>query len=77
MSKTPIEVVPHNNGWAVKKEGAHRASSVHDTKAEALKQGTQQAKAEKTELVIKKQDGTIQNKNSFGHDPNPPKDRKH
>lgn len=77
MAKKAIEVVPHNDGWAVKKQGAERASSVHDTKADALKQGTEQAKAEKTELVIKKQDGTIQNKNSFGHDPNPPKDTKH
>ena len=77
MAKKAIEVVPHDKGWAVKKEGGERASSLHDTKAAAVKQGTQQAKNEKTELVIKKEDGTIQNKNSFGNDPHPPKDKNH
>ena len=74
VAKKPIEVVPHGDQWAVKKQGAERASSLHDNKAPAVKQATQQAKAERTELVIKRGDGTIQNKNSFGNDPCPPKD---
>lgn len=78
MAKKPgIEVVPRGDQWAVQKQGAQRASSIHDNKAPAVKQATQQAKAEKTELTIKRGDGTIQNKNSFGNDPNPPKDKKH
>ena len=28
-------VVPHENGWAVRAEGASRASSLHQTQAEA------------------------------------------
>jgi hypothetical protein len=76
MAKKAIEVVPHGNQWAVKKQGAERASSLHDNKAPAVKQATQQAKSERTELIIKKSDGTIQNKNSFGNDPCPPRDRK-
>ena len=28
-------VVPHTDGWAVRGEGAERASAVYDTKAEA------------------------------------------
>ena len=76
MAKKGIEVVPHAQGWAVIKQDADRASSVHETKAPAVKQATQQAKAEKTELTIKRGDGTIQNKNSFGNDPCPPRDTK-
>ncbi|NTU74289.1 DUF2188 domain-containing protein [Candidatus Roizmanbacteria bacterium] len=34
------------------------------------------AKTQKTELVIHNQDGKISNKNSFGNDPCPPKDKK-
>lgn len=76
MAKKGIEVVPHGDQWAVKKQGAERASSLHDTKAPAVQQATQQAKREHTELTIKRGDGTIQNRNSFGNDPCPPKDKR-
>ena len=76
MAKKGIEVVPHAQGWAVQKQGAQRASAVFDTKAPAVKQATQQAKAEKTELIIKRGNGTIENKNSFGNDPMPPRDKR-
>jgi hypothetical protein len=75
MAKKGIEVVPHGDRWAVKKQGAERASSLHDTKVPAIKQATQQAKREQTELTIKRGDGTIQNRNSFGNDPIPPRDK--
>ena len=75
--KRDIHVVPHADGWATKKEGASRAGSVHDTKAEALVQGRSQAIREKVELVIHKRTGVIQDSDSYGNDPNPPKDRKH
>jgi hypothetical protein len=35
------------------------------------------AKAAETELVIHRPDGTIRDKDSFGNDPDPPKDKKH
>ena len=76
MAKKAIEVAPRGDQWVVKKQGADRASSIHDTKAPAVKQATQQARSERTELVIKKGDGTIQNKNSFGNDPCPPRDKR-
>ena len=76
MAKKAIEVKPRGDQWVVQKQGTSKAASVHETKAPAVKAGTQQAKNEKTELVIKKQDGTIQNKNSFGNDPSPPKDKR-
>lgn len=77
MAKRDYHVVPHQDGWAVRREGADRASSVHDTKQEALQTGRGLAQSAGVELVIHGQQGQIQNSNSFGNDPNPPKDRKH
>lgn len=78
MAKKPdIHVVPRDNGWAVKKERSERASSVHETKREAIEQARAQAKRDKVELVIHNKDNKISDPDSFGRDPNPPKDRKH
>jgi len=77
MSKQSNHVVPaKSGGWAVKKSGSARASKVFRTKVEAKKYGTKISKSEKTELFIHKKNGTIQNRNSFGNDPFPPRDRK-
>ncbi len=75
-TKKDIHVVPHQDGWATKKEGTGRAGGVYDTKNEALDQGRQQAQREKVELVIHRKDGTIQDSDSFGNDPFPPRDKK-
>jgi hypothetical protein len=75
--KQNIHVVPHKQGWAVKKEGNERASVILGTKKEAEKEGRQMAKRMEAELIIHTKDGEIQNSNSFGNDPNPPKDKRH
>ena len=78
MSKKPrIHVIPHKEGWAVEKDNAERASKVTETKKEAEDAGRKQAKVEKTELVIHGKNGKIQDSDSYGNDPNPPKDTKH
>ena len=60
-------VVPHDEGWAVEKEGASRATSVHGVKAEAVSAGRERAKSgEAGRLVIHRQDGTIQDSFSYG-----------
>ncbi len=61
--------------WSVKTEGSGRAAGLFDTKAEALRTGRGIAINNASELVIHGRDGLIQDKDSFGHDPNPPKDR--
>jgi poly(hydroxyalkanoate) granule-associated protein len=67
VSTTVLHVVPHDEGWAVEKEGASRASSVHATKAEAVKTGRERAKAGTSgRLVIHRQDGTVQDSFSYG-----------
>ena len=37
---------------------------------------TEIAKNQNTELFVHRQDGTIRNRNSYGNDPNPPKDKR-
>ncbi len=70
-------VVPTKEGWGVKGEGNTKLTIKTETKAEAEKIGTSIAKNQSSELIILGKDGKIQNKNSFGNDPNPPKDKKH
>jgi hypothetical protein len=77
MSKKDYHVVPHEEGWAVRREGASRASSVHGTQAEAITEGRSLAQNNKTELVIHDRRGRIRDSDSYGQDPNPPKDSRH
>jgi Uncharacterized protein conserved in bacteria (DUF2188) len=65
-----------NGGWKVQSTGTSKPSVILPTKVPAVAKGTQVAKNNGSELVIHKTDGTIQNKNSFGNDPYPPKDKK-
>jgi hypothetical protein len=66
-------IVPHEDGWAVRKDNAERASRVTPTKEEAERVGRQISKNQGTELIIHRKDGTIQKKDSHGNDPHPPK----
>lgn len=77
MTRKSNHVVPSkSDGWAVKKSGAVKASKNFETKDEAVRYGRELSKNEKTELYIHKSNGMIQNRNSYGNDPNPPKDKK-
>ena len=68
-------VVPRSdiNGWAVQREGADRASSLHDTQAEAIEAGRRIAQRESSELFIHRPDGRIRYRNIYGNDPFPPR----
>lgn len=77
---TRRHVVPSDKGWAVKADGAKRASSRHATQAEA------EAAAKRLvgrngggEVVIHRPDGRIRDSDTVapGNDPNPPRDRRH
>ncbi len=76
MSKTNVHVVPRDGKWAVAREKSDRDSSHHDTKADAVDAGRATARRDHVELVIHGKDGTIQDKDSFGPDPFPPRDTK-
>lgn len=75
--KKNYSVGPHDDGWSVKRDGTSRASGVFDTKAEAVERGRELARESQGELRIKGKDGRIQDSDSYGNDPNPPKDQKH
>lgn len=70
--KKNMHTVPTDEGWANRREGAERASSLHATKAEAQAAGREMAKKDGVEHLIHKKDGTIGERNSYGNDPYPP-----
>lgn len=52
-------------GWAVRAEGADRASKTFRTKPEAVRKAQQMARDEKGTLYIHRDDGTVSEKRSF------------
>jgi hypothetical protein len=57
--------------------GDDRAASRHATQGEAIEAGKPIAERNKSELVIHDRQNRIRDKDSYGNDPNPPKDKKH
>lgn len=76
MAKKDYHVVPHGKQWAVEREGTKRASSLQPTQAKAIANARNLAKKNEAELVIHRNNGKIRDSDSFGNDPNPPKDKK-
>lgn len=67
LERTVYVVAPHPEGWAVQKQGADRATSVHDTKKEALEAGRATAgEHTPSQLIVKRQDGTVQDSFTYG-----------
>lgn len=76
MAKISHHVIPSKDGgWSVKKSGAVRASRSFKRKEDAVTYGRGISKNQGSELYIHKKDGTIQSKDSHGHDPIPPRDK--
>jgi uncharacterized protein YdaT len=77
--KRDYHVVPNKDrgGWDVKREGAERASGHFDRKSEAMDRGRDLARDQRAELVEHGRNGRIQDSDSYGRDPNPPRDKKH
>lgn len=73
MSNKNQHVVPHENGWAVRGAGNNRATSVHETQAEAIQRGREIAQNNNGELFVHGRNGQIRERDSFGNDPYPPK----
>ena len=77
MPKRNQHVVPLGNGWAVKGEGSKKFTVITETQKDAITVAKGIAKNNKSELVIHGKDGRIRDKDSYGKDPNPPKDKRH
>ena len=73
-------VVPNpDGGWDVKKPGANRASTHHDTQTDAIDRARDMVRNDGGgEVVIHRPDGRIRDKDTIpsGNDPNPPRDTK-
>lgn len=73
-----IHVTHRRDGsWAVIGEGDSRASSLHDTQGDAIDAARRIAMNNAAELVIHDRRNRIRDKDSFGGDPMPPRDRKY
>ncbi len=70
-------VVKHGDEWAVKGEGNQRATKVTPTQQEAINIAIEIAKRNETEVIVQNRSGQIRSKDSYGKDPNPPKDTEH
>lgn len=66
-------VVPHRDGWAVRGAGSDRVSSVHSTQAQAAQAARGTAQHQGTEVLIHGRNGKIRERDTYGHDPFPPK----
>lgn len=73
MSGKNQHVVPHEDGWAVRGAGNSRATSVHDTQAEAIERAREIAQHQASEMFVHGRDGRIRERDSFGNDPFPPR----
>ncbi|WP_081477250.1 DUF2188 domain-containing protein [Thermus sp. CCB_US3_UF1] len=72
-----LHVVRRGEGWAVEREGAKRASKIFRTQEEAKAYAREVAEREKGEVIVHDQKGRIRERDSYGSDPHPPKDREH
>lgn len=63
----------HDEGWTVKREGSGRAASVHASQSAAWDETRRLARGAGGEAYLKGRDGQIRARNSYGHDPYPPK----
>ena len=62
-------------GWNVSQSGT--VQSTHRTQQAAIDAGRREAKRDQVDLVTHGRDGKIRSKDSYGNDPNPPRDTEH
>lgn len=76
-SKKDVHVVPKHGDWTVKREGNPDPLSIHDKKSDAQEKARDIGRRDKVDVVIHDRKGRIQDSDSYGNDPHPPKDKKH
>lgn len=67
-----IHVAPNRGKWAVRTSGG-APTSTHRTQEAAIETARPEARRNESELVVHNRKGEIRNKDSHGHDPNPPR----
>lgn len=68
-------VVPRGDKWAVVGAGNTKATRVVQTQKQAIQIAQDIARNQKSDTKIHGKDGKIRAGNSYGNDPNPPKDK--
>ena len=64
-----VETYHENGAWHSRIQGQVEPFATGGTKDEQVAKGRQRAQADKVEHIIKKEDGTIGERNSYGNDP--------
>lgn len=75
-----VHVVPSQSRpgkFVAKEAGNSKPITRPATQAATIEKARPVAKQNKSELVIHGRDGKIRDSDSFGHDPMPPRDKKH
>ena len=76
MPKKNVSVGPSGDGrWNVNVGG--KTKSTHHKQSTAIDKAKPIAEKLETDLTIRGRDGKIRSKDSYGPDPNPPKDTEH
>lgn len=57
---TPLHVVEHDNGWAIKEEGSNEFKTTFASQEEAISEAFRLADDRKCDVVVHRSDGTIQ-----------------
>lgn len=58
-------VVPHEKGWAVRREGNQRITSSHRRQDTAIRKARRLAKKHQADVIIHRADGTIRDRMSY------------
>lgn len=77
MARKTVHVVKHDNGWAVRSGGAQHAAKVTRTQSQAIDRAREIAQNRGAELIVHGRNNRFRSVDSFGNDPNPPRDTEH
>ena len=73
MAKPNVHIVPRGDQWAVQRANGERATRLVNTQQAAIDVGRDIARRQQVELIIHSSDGQINRRDSYGHDPHPPR----
>jgi len=69
MPAGDVETYRTDGKWRNRIEALDDVPGEHDTKAEAVRVGREESRERKVEHIIRNLDGTIGERNTYGHDP--------
>lgn len=75
MSKKNQHVVPKEKDWAMKDECNQKTTAIVNTQAEAISIAREITTNQRSEVLIHRPGGKIRDKDSYGNDSYPPKDK--